>query len=113
MEELHGSLNARFEGAGRGEAAGNGRRRERGGRGCPGWRLGTALTAGSHLSVTGAKEKGEGRCWAGGGGDLGQLGPLRARGKEKEKGLPAWVGRRPKVKGERDREREKGFSFFF
>jgi hypothetical protein len=46
---------------------------------------------------------------------LGQLGPLRARGKEKgkEKGLPAWVGCGPKVKGERDRERKKGFSFFF
>jgi hypothetical protein len=44
---------------------------------------------------------------------LGQLGPLRARGKEKEKGLPAWVGCGPKVKGERDREREKSFSFFF
>jgi hypothetical protein len=36
MEELHGSLNARFEDAGRGEVAGNGRRREGGGRGCPG-----------------------------------------------------------------------------
>jgi hypothetical protein len=30
MGELHGSLIARFEGAGRGEAAGNGRRREGG-----------------------------------------------------------------------------------
>jgi hypothetical protein len=33
MEELHGSLIARFEGAGRGEAAGNGRRRTGGRRG--------------------------------------------------------------------------------
>jgi hypothetical protein len=31
MEELHGSLTAWFEGAGRGEAAGNGRRRTGGG----------------------------------------------------------------------------------
>jgi hypothetical protein len=41
---------------------------------------------------------------------LGQLGPLRAQGKEKEKGLPAWIGRGPKVKGERE---GKGFALFF
>jgi hypothetical protein len=63
--------------------------------------------------VTGAKEQGEGRCWAGGGGEMGQLGPLRARGKEKEKGLPAWVGCGPKVKGERDRKRKRFFPFSF
>jgi hypothetical protein len=42
---------------------------------------------------------------------LGQLGPLRAQGKEKEKGLPAWIGCGPKVKGERERG-EEGFAFF-
>jgi hypothetical protein len=42
---------------------------------------------------------------------LGQLGPLRAQGKEKEKGLPAWILCGPKVKGERERG-EEGFAFF-
>jgi hypothetical protein len=37
---------------------------------------------------------------------------LQAKGKEKEEeGLPAWIGCGPKVKGERDREREKVLSF--
>jgi hypothetical protein len=43
--------------------------------------------------------------------ELGQIGPLRAQGKEKEKGLPAWSG--CGLKEERERERGKGFCFFF
>jgi hypothetical protein len=55
------------------------------------------------------KEKGR----RGGAGPAGwRIGPTWAvahAGKRKRKGLPAWVGCGPKVKGDRDREREKGF----
>jgi hypothetical protein len=75
--------------------------------------LGTGLTVGSHLSASGAKRKGR-RGGAGpAGGGLGQLGPMRAREKEKRKGMSAWVGCGPKVKGERERERVRVFLFFF
>jgi hypothetical protein len=72
--------------------------------------LGTALTAGPHLSASGAKRKGEkGRCCAGGVADWANLGRC-ARG-EKKKKRPAGLGWLQAKSEGRDREREKGFLF--
>jgi hypothetical protein len=76
--------------------------------------LGTSLTAGPHLSASGAKKR-KGR--RGGAGPAGErIGPTWAvaRAGEKERPL-AWNGCGPKIE-ERERERErrrKGFPFSF
>jgi hypothetical protein len=75
------------------------------------------LTAGPHLSASGAKRKGRRRCWAGGEGRLGQRGPS-ACVRKKRKGRWPWVGPRAEEKvgpaGRKEREREeKRISFFF
>jgi hypothetical protein len=84
----------RLKARGAGEAAGNGWRREGvGGAADPGWRLGKGLTAGPHLSATGAKIKGRGRragparlrSWA----NLGR--PARAVKKKKKACWPGMV----------------------
>jgi hypothetical protein len=76
------------------------------------------LTAGPHLSVSGAKRKGRRRCWAGGESRLGQRGPSARAREKKEKaaglelvhGLKGMLGRRGEKRG---RGRRKGFPFSF
>jgi hypothetical protein len=73
--------------------------------------LGTGLTAGSHLSASGAKRKGEGAVLGRRVADWANLGRC-ARG-EKKKKRPAGLGwLRAKSEG-RERERVRVFSFSF
>jgi hypothetical protein len=89
MGELQGGLMARFEGAGCGEMADNGRRRA-------GPARLTRLKVGDGPDsrvppVSGRSERGGREAELGRRGDgAGPNGPLRAQEKKRKKGLPAW-----------------------
>jgi hypothetical protein len=78
--------------------------------------LGTGLTAGSHLSTTGAKRKGRGAELGRRGKQAGPLGPSARTGKKRPLALGclrAEAGPAREKEKEREREREKGFPFSF
>jgi hypothetical protein len=75
-----------------------------------GWRLKELLTAGPHLSVSGAKKKRERRaCWASGCG-VGPHGPVLLARERRKANRPGVL--RAGLEREREREGEKSLSFF-